>query len=186
MPLTVTVGEEERENLTVVIKEPTPPQATISLKVSKTASGDIMIQDHPIFNIFITNGGETVVTIPKPNMGDRAYPAQKELLDVLVLAGIVKHDSIQGGMIYGALEGHLKPSEETSLTQALMYEIEKFIKSRLMDYERVEDHEDDIEARFLEPDEENSTEHGEIKPEEEIRKNVAQPFSNYAGYGFLF
>jgi hypothetical protein len=185
MPLTVKVGEEY-DNLTVILKEPIPPQATVNLKIAKTASGDIMITDHPIFNIFLTNGGETVVTIPKPNMGEKAYPAQRELLDSLVMSGLVKHDSIQGGMIYGALEGHLKPSEETSLIQSLLYEIEQFIKSRLMDYERVEDYEDDIDARFLEPSDEESTEHGEIKPEEDMRKNVSQPFVTYSGNGFIF
>ena len=193
MTIKVTFNKEQdsvsdqESNIKVVVGGKKEPQATIRLEVTKNLNGDLIIREHPMIDIFILPGKSKVVTFPKHGFGDRAYEAQKDTLVELSFKGVLDRNSIQGGMVYGALEAKMMPSEKVSPVQVLLYELESLLKTNKSEFEISQEYEDDIEDRFLEPSDSDSTELGEIPPEEERRKKeLDKPYYSYSGFGYVY
>jgi len=169
------------------IKFPTPPQATIELEVRKTLDGNLLINDHEKMDIIIVPSENKIVTMPKPYAGDNIYEYQKELMDSLFRGGVVEYDSIQGGINFGMLEGVMGKSKKVDAVQVALFEIEKYIaKTSKSDY-KADEYDKNIEDRFTNPDPEETTGLGEIRPEEEEPYRQSQ-FDSYTftGFGYLY
>ena len=143
-------------------------KVTKRISVKKSIDGNLMFLTHPHINISVNLNKGTVLTFAKDgNYTDEAYAAMKRLLNYLAESGLVAFDSIQGGNIYASLQATLlKPKdEERSLAQLITYHISEFL-----DKEDLEVHDeyyaDEFEEYLLDPDEEDSTELGEIPQEE--------------------
>jgi hypothetical protein len=164
-------------------------QAQVSLQVSKTLDGNILINDHDKMDIIIVPGNKRIVTIPKPGSGDDVYEHQKELMDSLYRGGVIKFDSVQGGPSFGMLEGFYSESDEVDSLQVALYEIDKYMKSSVLSDAEAVEYDKFIEDRFTDPNSEESTEYGEFKPEQDepYRKSIPAD-SNYtfSGYGYLY
>ena len=192
MPIKVLVGEpgvetQPQAGINVVVGGKKEPQATIRLEVSKNMNGDLIVKEHPMIDIYILPKKSKVVTFPKQGFGDQAYAAQRKTLMELVETGVLDRNSIQGGMVYGALEAKMLSSEEVSPVQVLLYELDKIVKTSRSDFDISQEYEEDVEDRFLSPSDEESTEHGEIPPEEERRKReMDKPYYSYSGFGYLY
>jgi hypothetical protein len=65
-------------------------------------------------------------------------------------------------------------------------EIERYFKQEAVEEGFGEEFDNEIEDRFINPDDEESTESGEIESEEETRKRVnsAPPHQHYGGYWY--
>ena len=178
MPIKITIN-----------KKPLPPQATVQLRVRKTLGGNLLISDHSKMDIVIVPQENKIMSIPKPDSGQNVYEYQKELMDSLFQGGVVIVDSVQGGPIYGVLEGTMGKTSNVDSVQVALLEIEKFIlKSRADDFP-AEEYDKHIEDRFTDPTDEDSTELGEIPPEEDepYRKSVPNYTGySFAGYGYLY
>jgi len=180
-------SSEQGADIKVVVGGKKEPQATIRLEITKSLSGDLIIKEHPTIDIFILPNKNKIVTFPKHGFGDRAYEAQKETLVELSYRGVLDRNSIQGGMVYGALEAKILDNEQVSPVQVLLYELEGILRTNKSDFEVSQEYEDDIEDRFLEPSDEDSTEHGEVPPEEERRKKeLDKPYYSYSGFGYVY
>tara|TARA_B100000131_G_C18113013_1_gene610272 strand:+ start:2029 stop:2610 length:582 start_codon:yes stop_codon:yes gene_type:complete len=178
---------EQDQNIKVVVGGKKEPQATIRLEITKNLNGDLIIKEHPMIDIFILPGKSKMVTFPKQGFGDRAYEAQKDVLVELSHRGVLDRNSIQGGMVYGALEAKIMSSDQVSPVQVLLYELEGILKTNKSDFQVYQQYEDDVEDRFLEPSDADSTEHGEIPPEEERRKKeLDKPYYSYSGFGYVY
>tara|TARA_R110000796_G_scaffold4338_4_gene16827 strand:+ start:5345 stop:5890 length:546 start_codon:yes stop_codon:yes gene_type:complete len=181
MPLTIKIGTPPREI-----------QATIELKMRKTLDGNILIADHPKMDIMIVPSSAAVVAIPKPHAGDNVYEHQRELMQSLFEGGAVIYDSVQSSANFGVLEAAFaaEPADsDVDPIQVVLYEIERFIKRTSNDDLRAETYDKNIEDRFTDPSDEDSTELGEVKPEEDepYRKSLGGSNSYaYAGYGYLY
>jgi len=141
---------------------------TKKISVKKTIDGNLMFLTHPHINVSVNVNKGTVLTFAKDgNYTDDAYAAMKRLLNYLAESGLVAFDSIQGGNIYASLQAtFLKPKdEERSLVQLITYHVGEFLdKEDLEVYD--EYYADEFEEYLLDPDEEDSTELGEVPQEE--------------------
>jgi len=183
MTIKIKLGEPAEK------KEKKVVQAQISLKVSKTLEGNLLISDHHKMDIVVVPSKKRVVTIPKPFSGDDVFDHQRELMDSLYRGGVIKFDSVQGGPSFGMLEGFYSENEEVDSLQVVLFEIDKYMKSSTLSNLSAYEYDKFIEDRFTDPSSEESTEYGKIKPEEDepYRKSVpVDPTYNFAGYGYLY
>jgi len=177
MPLKISINKSA----------PQPPQATVALQASKTLDGNILISDHAKMNIVIVPSTKKIITIPKPFAEQNVYDYQRDLMDSLFRGGVIKYDSIQGGSSYGMLEGVMGEDPELDSVQVALLEIEKFIKTTSADEAYAEEYDKNIEDRFTIPTDKDSTEWGEIPPEQDDPNHpTAQSTYQYAGYGYLY
>jgi len=165
-----------------------PPQATIELQVRKTLDGNLLITDHHKMDIIIVPSENKIVTMPKPYAGDNIYDYQRELMDALFRGGVIKYNSVQGGPTFGMLEGFLGESTEVDPVQVALFEIEKYLVSTSSDELKAEEYDKNIEDKFTDPDSSETTELGEIGPEEDEPYRSSQTNGNYSfsGYGYLY
>ena len=63
---------------------------------------------------------------------------------------------------------------------------EKYIKETLDDEVISDTYDDNIEDRFVDPSDEESTESGEIPPYEDTPEGSASPSYSYYGYGYQY
>ena len=78
------------------------------LKLRSTINGDLMIMDHKDIDIVIKQSDKKIVAFAKDTLSDLVYGAESRLLEYLRRNGLIEIDSIQGGNIYGSLEGKLQ------------------------------------------------------------------------------
>ena len=87
------------------------------------------------------------------------------MLTYLADAGLIAFDSIQGGNIYASLEGILvEPSDDRSILQLVTFHIGEWLNKESSEvYD--EYYQDEVEEYLLDPDDEDSTELGEVPQE---------------------
>ena len=182
-----TVKEEPEVKVSYNPTAPAEPDAVISLKMSKNVDGSFVIKDHDYFDIFLVPEKNRIVTIPKMGMGEGVYQHQKSFLDALMRRGALIANSIEGGMVYGTLQSRISESEKVSPVQVVLFETERYMKEYRVENQLAKEYEEAVEDRFVNPTDEDSTESGEIDPEEERRKHDMQtPYYSYAGYGYIY
>ena len=102
--LKIKITPSEKQTNVDIIEE---TEINFNLKLRSTMNGDLIILDHSDIDIVIQQKNKKVVTFAKDAMSDAVYGAESRLLEYLRSQGIIKYDSIQGGNIYGSLEGTL-------------------------------------------------------------------------------
>ena len=104
--------------------------------------------------------------------------------------GVISHSMIQGGLKFGVLEAMIEPSPDgIDGVQVALLEIEKFIKKSLGEEIKADQYDKNIEDRFTDPDESETTDLGEITPEEETPYGRARTYDipySFVGYGYLY
>jgi hypothetical protein len=145
------------------------PQATIELKARRTVDGNILIMDHEEIDIVVYPEDKKILVLAKNDFHQNVYEAQDRFFNFLWKSGIVDMSSIHGGNVYASMEGAILESNNAGIdsVQMAMLSIDKF-----MDIERpyfmVSKAYDKVETdRLTEPPAEDSTELGEVDPEEE-------------------
>jgi hypothetical protein len=162
-PPAVKVGfntKEETSGVKIQIKE--TESVEFQLKLRSALNGDLMILDHKDIDIVIQPKNNKVVTFAKEIMSDVVYGAESRLLEYLRKNGIINYDSIQGGNIYGSLEGTLMESTSFDPIKATLLNISEWMKTEepyikgTTAYEQMED------EALLDPSNHDSTELGEV------------------------
>ena len=77
------------------------------LKLRSSLNGDLMIVDHKDIDIVVKPKDKKIIAFAKETLSDLVYGAESRLLEYLRRNGVLKIDSIQGGNVYGSLEGQL-------------------------------------------------------------------------------
>ena len=158
--------------------------AVVELKARKSLDGDIMIFDHPEIDIVVSGKKNKILALSKEQYGDHVYATQSRFIEFLSKKGVIDTASIRGGNVYGSLEGMLLESvspEESDPVQSAIYSIAKFFHEEAPYYQSVQRYEMELEQELLEPDDEDSTELGEV-PHEKRKGNNA----DYAGYNAAY
>lgn len=135
------------------------------LKLRSAINGDLMILDHKDIDIVIKQGDKKIVAFAKDTLSDLVYGAEARLLEYLRKNGLIEIDSIQGGNIYGSLEGKLQEGKKT-IEVALM-KISEWMESEEPMMDGRTGYDDMQDDHLLSPDGEFSTELGEVPHEEE-------------------
>jgi hypothetical protein len=156
------------------------PIAKVELNIRKTLDGDIMIFDHADIDIIIMKEKQKIIAFPKDIMSEVVYGAQNRLFKFLNRKGLIQVDSVMGGSVYGSLQAALLPSEELNSVRLTIINIEKWIDEERPYFEFVEEFEEMEADRLTDPDEETSTELGEVP--HEGTKGSLRPGYHYGPY----
>lgn len=177
MAIKITVGSPEEA---LSAEEPKKPIAKVNLIIRRTLDGDLIISDHADMDIIIMKKKKKIVAFPKDIMSEVVYGAQDRLFKFLTKKGLIQIHSIQGGSIYGSLEAEfLEPDEYDPVTLSII-NIEKWIDTERPYFEFIEKFEEMDEDRFLDPEDELSTELGDV-PHEDVKGNI-RPGYNFGPY----
>ena len=135
------------------------------LKLRSAINGDLMILDHKDIDIVIKQGDKKIVAFAKETLSDLVYGAEARLLEYLRRNGLIEIDSIQGGNIYGSLEGKLQEGKKT--VEVTLMKISEWMESEEPMMSGRTGYDDMQDDHLLSPDGEFSTELGEVPHEEE-------------------
>jgi hypothetical protein len=160
-------------NVKVKVHDPNKRMVEFKLMLRRALNGDLMIFDHSDIDIIIMTEKKKVVAFAKDLMSDAVYGAESRLLEHLRKKGIIAFDSIQGGAVYGSLEGKIHESTELDAIKATLYEVSQWMDSERPYFKSREAYDDMIDDYYADPSDEESTELGEV-PHEEKKGSILQ------------
>ena len=163
-----------KPQISVDIVNPNERKHEFSVNMREALNGDLMFMDHKDIDIILMKEKKKIVVFPKDLMSEVVYGAESRLMEYLRKKGVIQFDSIQGGNVYGSLEGKILESKEKDEISLTVFELNEWIKSELPRTARKEKYTQQIKNTELHPDEDLSTELGEVPHEEEkgsIRQN---------------
>jgi len=145
-----------------LLADETPVQARELINIRRTLNNDLIMSDHPDIDVIVSPKNNKVLAIAKDEFGDHVYASASRLFDYLGKRGVVQLETIHAGNIYGSLEAMLPENDEVDPIQVAVYVINEFLKEEVPYYTRNDELERELEKNLLEPDDEDSTELGEI------------------------
>ena len=170
------VGEENsvrvkiEEPVKIKIKDQDRQIFEFKLNMRRAMNGDYMIFDHADIDIIVQPKQSKVVAFAKDIMSEVVYGAENRLFEHLKRKGIIQYDSIQGGNVYGSLEGtvlKIVEGEKLDTLDYLLFEVSKWMDTERPYFESVKVHDEMMDDALLEPEDKYSTELGEVPHEEE-------------------
>jgi hypothetical protein len=153
MPLTIKIG---RGNQSALVR--------LEMDLRKSLNGDLMIFDHGDIDIVLSPSSNKVVAFPKDSMNDLVYGAQNRLFAHLRKKGLIIPESIIGGAFYGSFEAVMQEPFKESLNAAkfTLLNISEFINEERPYFESTEAIVSMTDDELIHPDNEDSTELGEV------------------------
>jgi len=167
------------------VSQPTPPEETIKIEIVEkdridwklnlrsSLNGDLMILDHKDIDIVVQPTTKKVVTFAKEAMSDAVYGAESRLLEYLRGQGVVNYDSIRGGNIYGSLEGQIMDSKSYDSIKVTLLKISEWMETEQPYITGTTAYDDLQDDALIDPDNEYSTELGEV-PHEDRKGSIHQ------------
>jgi len=185
----ITEAEEESAMVKIKIKQldqpESPQEPTIKVEVvdkeriefelqAKSAvNGDLMIFAHRDIDIVLNQKDKRVTAFAKDMNSDFVYGAESRLFEFLRKKGVLEYDSIQGGNIYGSMEGKLMDANEHDVNKITLLAIHEWMKDEEPYVKRLKGHDEEMEDHMVNPDGEYSTELGEV-PHEDQKGSIRQ------------
>ena len=155
------VPEDDGVKIEVVEKD----RIEAKLKLRSAVNGDLMIMDHKDIDIVIKQKDKKIIAFAKETLSDLVYGAESRLLEYLRKNGLIEIDSIQGGNVYGSLEGKLQEGKKT--VEITLLKISEWMESEEPMMNGRTGYDDMQDDHLVSPDGEYSTELGEVPHEEE-------------------
>ena len=169
--------------LRVNIHDPTKQVFEFKLNVRRTLNGDLMIFDHNDIDIIILTEKKKIVAFAKDMMSDIVYGAENRLFTHLRRQGVIAYDSIQGGNVYGSMEGlmlEMKGDKQPETIDYVLYQISEWMNTERPYFESNQAYDNMMDDHLLEPSDEFSTELGEVPHEEEkggiLQRGMFSPY----------
>tara|TARA_R100001015_G_C4635130_1_gene203606 strand:- start:11608 stop:12177 length:570 start_codon:yes stop_codon:yes gene_type:complete len=148
------------------------------LRLRSALNGDLMIMDHKDIDIVIQPSSKKIVAFAKDTMSDLVYGAESRLLEYLRKNGLLVIDSIQGGNVYGSLEGKLHESPKA--VEITLMKISEWMETEEPAITGRTAYDDMSDDHLLSPDGEYSTELGEVPAEDQkgsiLQHNLFAPY----------
>jgi len=184
MSVNIVISNEEEETQppeesgTVKIEVVEKDRVEGKLKLRSSINGDLMIMDHKDIDIVIKQGDKKIVAFAKEALSDLVYGAESRLLEYLRSNGLIEIDSIQGGNIYGSLEGKLQ--EGAKVVEITLLKISEWMESEAPMISGRTGYDDMSDDHLLSPDGEYSTELGDVPAEDQkgsiLQHNLFAPY----------
>jgi hypothetical protein len=196
MPVSITITGNESEEQEV--QAPPEPQGVkieivekdrinFKLMTRSAINGDIMILDHKDIDIVLKQKDGKILTFAKETLSDYTYGAEARLLEFMRRRGLIEFDSIQGGNIYGSLEGKLMTSEDVEVNKVALKVISEWMQDEESYITGTTAYDQMSDDHLVSPDGEYSTELGEVPAEEKkgsiMQHNLFAPYL-YGRYSF--
>jgi len=185
---TIGVSINTTPKVGVIINNPHLHEIKFKINIREAHNGDLMIFDHPDIDIVVMVEKQKVVTFAKDLATDIVYGTSSRLMERLRTKGVIAYETIQGGNVYGSLEGQLlemKDPEKKDLQMPLVLnQISEWIESERPYFETVEEYDQMYDDELTKPDAEDSTELGKVPKDAE--KGSIRPYAfgayPYGGY----
>jgi hypothetical protein len=185
MPINITIKSEEEEQVApepegIKIEIVQKDEVNFKLMTRSAINGDIMILDHKDIDIVLKQKDSKILAFAKETISDYTYGAEARLLEFLRRKGILEYDSIQGGNIYGSLEGKLMTSEEVEVNKVALKVISEWMETEDSYLKGTTAYDEMSDDHLISPDGEYSTELGEVPAEEQkgsiLQHNLFAPY----------
>jgi hypothetical protein len=163
-----------------VIKEET---LDYNLNLRSALNGDLMIMDHKDIDIVIQQGNKKIVAFAKDAMTDAVYGAESRLLEFLRKKGVIKIDSIQGGNVYGSLEGTIMESDDFHPISSALINVSEWMETERPYMQGVTAYDDMQDDALTDPDNIDSTDLGDVSQAEEKGSISPRTIFSPAMYG---
>ena len=177
---TTTVKVNVKPTISVEIKDSKKKRIDFALNMRKALNGDLMIFDHKDIDIVVMTEKKKIVAFAKDLMSEVVYGAESRLMEHLRRMGVIEFDSIQGGNVYGSLEGKIHEGVERDSIKATIFQISEWMKGESPYIEATKGHDEEMEASILDPDADESTELGEVPHADEkgsiVQHNLFAPY----------
>jgi hypothetical protein len=124
--------------LRVNINDPSKQVFEFKLNVRRALNGDLMIFDHNDIDIMILTEKKKIVAFAKDMMSDIVYGAENRLFNYLRKQGVIAYDSIQGGNVYGSMEGlmlEMKGDKQPETVDYVLYQISEWMQEEKPHFE---------------------------------------------------
>ena len=142
--------------------------SSFSIKAKQTLDGNIIVYGHEDIYIILKPEQKKIVTFKKESVnGDIAYGAADRLFNYLVSRGVVDPGTIQGGSTLDSFEAAIPETNVDVPINIFLLAISKWLEKEKPYSEYGQDYEDMMSDRLVEPDDEESTELGEIPQDKE-------------------
>jgi hypothetical protein len=173
------VAATEEEN-TIKIQIVEKDEIEFNLNLRNALNGDLMILDHKDIDIVVQSTSKKVVTFAKEITSDAVYGAESRLLEYLRKQGVINYDSIQGGNVYGSLEGQIMDSETHDPIKVALLKISEWMKTEQPYITGTTAYDDMQDDALVDPDNEYSTELGQVPHADEkgsiVQNNLFAPY----------
>jgi len=185
MPIKINITDEatpevapEPKGVKIEIIE--KDEINFKLMTRSAINGDIMILDHKDIDIVLKQGEGKILTFAKETISDYTYGAEARLLEFMRSKGVLEYDSIQGGNIYGSLEGKIMKSENVEANKVALKVISEWMETEESYLKGTTAYDNMSDDHLLSPDGEYSTELGEVPAEEKkgsiLQHNLFAPY----------
>ncbi len=177
MAINIKIGDQEEETedtIKIADKVEQKPNGKLSVKlnVSRTLDGNYYIKDHSYIDIVLMPEKKKIITFPysekdKISFSDLVYSTQDKFFDFLSRRGIIAPESIKGGNVFGSIEGSILEPKDTGipLDQLVLLNISMWLDDQRAALEFDKKYEQEFDKHMTDPDDEESTELGEVPQE---------------------
>jgi hypothetical protein len=139
-----------------------PKFTKVKLNVRKTLDNNIVIYDHPLIDIVLIPSKNKIFTVPKDVPNSDTYPAQDRYFKFLDKKGVLVKGTIRSGAILHSLESFYPPSDKVDVIQVILLLTKRFLEKEMEFINIAKNYEENVEDMYVNPDEEDTTELGEV------------------------
>jgi hypothetical protein len=143
----------------------------VKLNIRKTLDNNIVIYDHPLIDIVIIPSKNKIFTIPKDNIISDTYPSQNRYFKFLDRKGVLIKGTVRSGAIINSLEAFYPPNDKIDVMQVIILLTKRFLEKEMEFIDISKNYEENVEDMYVNPDEEDTTELGEV-PQKPRKGNV--------------
>jgi len=171
--------EPKKEEIKIIFG---PRFIKVKLNIRKTLDNNIVIYDHPLIDIVIIPSKNKIFTIPKDNVTSDTYPAQNRYFKFLDRKGVLIKGTIRSGAIINSLESFYPPNDKIDVMQVIILLTKRFMEKEMEFIDISKNYEENVEDMYVNPDEEDTTELGEVP--QKPRKGHVNIYQT--AYGILY
>jgi len=155
----------------------------VNLEIRKTIDGDLLIFDHEDIDIVISANKGKVISFAKDIMDDKVYSTQNRLMKYLSRKGLIDQSTVHSGNIYGSIEAKILSAnqDDTNPTDLVLLSVGRWMDEERPYFVYLKATEERGVDRLTEPEEEDTTELGEVPQED--RKGSLGVGSYHLGIG---
>ena len=139
------------------------PKTKVRLDIRKTLDGNFIIQDHPYIDIIISPSKSKILVLSTLSMDDKTYYTQNKYLDFLYKRGVIDPSTIQAGNIYASMEAAIPQTQEkVDPIEVIIFSTALFMDNERPSFEYERQMRREQDDYLTDPEEEDSTELGEV------------------------
>lgn len=148
-------------------------------QLSKTLDGNLLIGDHEQVYFILSPEKRKITLLSKQDMKEEFFMVQKRFLEFAAKYGMIVMGSESTGYLPGMFEFSYPESDKYDSVKVMLRLISMFLVKEKEVYDRINAHEKEMEKLLLDPDDDNSTELGEVPQEELKGVKINNPYVNY-------